>query len=92
MLSFDVETGWISESGQEALLIKTLTMQPELPCRNEAFEESLNAPFRVGCPQITAHITMTDSRASLRKNGIFLPPRDRFSLSYFLGSLVAFWA
>lgn len=47
---FDVETGWISESRQEAVLIKTLTMQPELPCRNEGFEESLNAPFSAGCP------------------------------------------
>lgn len=47
---FDVEAGWISESRQEAVLIKTVTMQPELPCRNAGFEESLNAPFRAGCP------------------------------------------
>lgn len=64
---FDVETGWISESRQEAVLIKTLTMQPELPCRNEGFEESVNGPFRGGCPQITADITMTDSKASVAK-------------------------
>lgn len=37
---FDVEAGWISESRQEAVLIKTVTMQPELPCRNRGFEES----------------------------------------------------
>lgn len=47
---FDVEAGWISESRQEAVLIKTVTMLPELPCRNGGFEESLNAPFRAGCP------------------------------------------
>lgn len=47
---FDVEAGWISGSRQEAVLIKTVTMQPELPRRNGVFEESLNAPFIAGCP------------------------------------------
>lgn len=68
---FDVEAGWISESRRAALLIKTLTMQPELPRRNAAFEESLNAPFRTGCPQITADITMTDSEASVAESVVF---------------------
>lgn len=41
------KAGWISASGG-CFLIKTQTMQPELPCRNVGFEESLNGPFRGG--------------------------------------------
>lgn len=50
-----------------AVLIKTLTMQAEWPCRNGGFEESVNAPFRGGGPEITANITITHSEASVTK-------------------------
>lgn len=60
---FEVEAGWISGNRREALLIKTVTMQRETPRRNEAFEESLNAPFRSGCPQTTTDWSLTDSEA-----------------------------
>lgn len=101
---FDVEAGWISGSRREAVLIKTVTMQPELPRRNGGFEESLNAPFRAGCPQITPDITLTDSEASVAKCVFFTTIYEtflsvcvcvyvcyEFSVSYFLGSLVALW-
>lgn len=35
---FDVEAGWISQSRREAVLIKTVTMQLELPRRNGALK------------------------------------------------------
>lgn len=50
-----------------AVLIKTLTMQAEWPCRNGGFEESVNAPFRGGGPEITANATITHSEASVTK-------------------------
>lgn len=62
MQSFDVE----------AVLIKTLTMQAEWPCRNGRFEESVNAPFRGGGPEITASITISHSEASVTKCFFFL--------------------
>lgn len=75
---FDVEAGWISGSRREAVLIKTVTMQPELPRRNGGFEESLNAPFRAGCPQITPDITLTDSEASVAKCVFFTTIYETF--------------
>lgn len=50
-----------------AVLIKTLTMQAEWPCRNGGFEESVNAPFRGGGPEITANATITHLEASITK-------------------------
>lgn len=42
-------------------------MQPELPCRNVGFEESLNGPFRGGRREAAAaeatDFTMADSQA-----------------------------
>lgn len=52
-------------------------MQRQLPRRNGGFEESLNAPFRGGCPQITADIT--DSEASVAKCVFFTTFHERFS-------------
>lgn len=47
-----------------AVLIKTPTMPAERPCRNGGFEESVNAPFGGGGPEITANGTISHSEAS----------------------------
>lgn len=64
---FEVEARWISQRRQNTVLIKTRTMKAESPCRNEGFEESVNAPFRGGGQEITVNITIMDSEASVTK-------------------------
>ena len=77
--------------------MKTVRMQAEWPCRNGAFEESVNAPFRAGgIPEITT----TDSEtfvAKMRGFGLFSPPLllplcKGLLVAYFLVTLVAFGA
>lgn len=52
-------------------------MQPELPCRNVGFEESLNGPFRGGRREAVAaeaaNITMADSKACNITDVVFFP-------------------